>query len=146
MFRENLNKKAFTLIELLVVISIIAVLVSLSLVSFSETRKSARDSKRKADLEQIRSALEIYRNDVREYPSNLPFGAPLTSGSEVYMEMVPKDPLTSQSYCYLRISSNEYCLCAAFETAGTAGDNCTCGSCPCVSSVPNSCNYKIKNP
>lgn len=52
--------KGFTLIELLVVISIIAILVSLSLVSFSGAQKQARDTQRRSDLNQFRIALENY--------------------------------------------------------------------------------------
>ncbi|HUV72182.1 MAG TPA: prepilin-type N-terminal cleavage/methylation domain-containing protein [Clostridia bacterium] len=128
----------FTLIELLVVISIIGVLIALSFVGFNQARKSARDSKRKADLEQIRSALEIYRNDQKTYPSSLP------QLETDYMADVPSDP-SNYSYPYSGIT-NSYCLCAFLETLGsdeTIGD-CTCaGDCD---GAGTSCNYKVRNP
>jgi len=62
------KKKGFTLIELLVAMTVASVLMGLALVSYQGARKSARDGKRKADLEQIRSALEMYRADKGEYP------------------------------------------------------------------------------
>ena len=49
-------ERGFTLIELLIVIVIIGILMSVLLVSYQGTRRTARDGKRKADLEQIRSA------------------------------------------------------------------------------------------
>src|SRR3989338_2002064 len=52
----------FTLIELLVVISIIGILASLAIVSFSGTQKKARDTERKSDLRQYQNALEIFAN------------------------------------------------------------------------------------
>lgn len=53
-------KKGFTLIELLVVISIIGVLVGLTLVSYSGAQKQTRDTQRKSDLGQYRTALEAF--------------------------------------------------------------------------------------
>lgn len=50
------------MIELLVVISIIGILASIGLVSFSGAQKQARDSQRKSDLKQYQSALEIFAN------------------------------------------------------------------------------------
>jgi general secretion pathway protein G len=64
-------KKGFTLIELLVVISVIGILVSLALVSFSSSQKQARDVGRKSDLKQYQTALEVFANKtaVFTYPS-----------------------------------------------------------------------------
>ncbi len=64
-----MNKKGFTLIELLVVSTIIVVLSAIGLVSFVNAGKSARDSKRKADLETVRQALVLYRSDNGSYPA-----------------------------------------------------------------------------
>ena len=61
---KYLNKlSGFTLVELLVVIAIIVILISVSLVGLTGSRETARDAKRKADLEAIRSALELYKSD-----------------------------------------------------------------------------------
>jgi len=54
------QRKGFTLIELLVVISIIGILAALLLVRFGAVEKSARDTQRKSDLNQYRTALENY--------------------------------------------------------------------------------------
>jgi prepilin-type N-terminal cleavage/methylation domain-containing protein len=147
-FNLSHPRQGFTLIELLVVISIIGIIISLSFVGFSETRKSARDSKRKADLEQIRSALEMYRNEEKSYPptAEVVFGEDLSG----YMKL-PKDPLSSRTYCYNQLSDNEYCLCASLESERPEdSSDCNCGNdCDCfVSSVlgeTGPCNYKIKN-
>lgn len=53
----------FTLIELLVVISIIGILAGLTLTGFTAARKNARDTTRKSDLQQYRSALEAYASN-----------------------------------------------------------------------------------
>ena len=63
MTKKNINNKAFTLIEVLVVATIIAVLVTIASVSFANSQKRSRDSRRKADLETMRQALVLYRQD-----------------------------------------------------------------------------------
>lgn len=140
------------MIELLVVISLIAVLLSISLVASSNARKSSRDGKRKADLEQIRSALEIYRNDCRTYPLDaLVVQGGTLAGSEssgsvcltsdVYMESIPSDPLSSQSYVYIRGSVNTYVICASLENGGSSvAPGCSGADCGGV------CNYAVTNP
>jgi type II secretion system protein G len=64
------RKKAFTLIELLVVIAIIGLLATLSVVSFGEAQKKARDAKRMSDIKQIQTALEMYKDEYGAYPEN----------------------------------------------------------------------------
>ncbi len=63
-----MHKKGFTLIELLVVIAVIGILAGVVLASLNSARGKARDAKRKQDLTQLRSALEMYYNDYGSYP------------------------------------------------------------------------------
>lgn len=129
-----MRKKGFTLIELLVVMTIIAVLAGLALVSFQGARKTARDGKRKTDLEQIRSALEMYRTDEGEYPPSLLVLTPN------YMAVEPKDPLDpTRQYSYAR-EDDAYTLCAALETDGNGGSTSGCGDCG------DSCSYAVYSP
>lgn len=61
--RRNLvNVQGFTLIELLVVISLIGILASLALVSYTGAQRQARDAQRKSDLRQYQTALESFAN------------------------------------------------------------------------------------
>ena len=53
-------KFGFTLIELLVAISIIAILISLGVTSYSTAQTKSRDSKRKSDMKELQNALEQY--------------------------------------------------------------------------------------
>ena len=57
------KESGFTLIELLVVIAIIGTLASVVMVSVEAARSKARDTARRAALNQIQIALELYRND-----------------------------------------------------------------------------------
>lgn len=140
------GKRGFTLIEVLIVVAIIGILVAFSSVAFSSVRASARDTKRKGDLYDIRSALEIYRNDCGRYPASLTFGGSLTgTGScagNTYMPSVPSDPLggSGRQYRYGG-SNNTYELCASLEQ-GSGTQSCG-GSSVCGSST---CNFKVANP
>lgn len=62
------HSRGFTLIELLVVISIIVILATLAATSYRSANKRARDARRAADIEQVRSALELYRTENNVYP------------------------------------------------------------------------------
>ena len=64
-----LRRSGFTLIELLVVIAVIGILAAVILASLNTARAKARDAKRIADLKQVQTALELYRNDNSDYPS-----------------------------------------------------------------------------
>ena len=74
-FCQKKRSKSFTLIELLVVIAIIGILSSIVLVSLNSAKARARDAKRKHDLVQFRSALEMYYIDHGSYPLPYPVGS-----------------------------------------------------------------------
>lgn len=139
--------KAFTLIELLVVISIIGVLTAVSIFGLSGARESARDARRKSDLELIKSGLELYKADCNTYPGSLGIsligsGTPSACAvANTYIAEVPTDPIpASKSYRYSTTASG-YELCASLEQSGLS--TVTCGG---SSNCGTSCNYKITNP
>jgi len=62
----------FTLIELLIVMAVIGVMATVVTVSsFQGSKKAARDARRKADVESIRSGVEMYKADFGFYPNDL---------------------------------------------------------------------------
>jgi len=113
--KRTLNR-GFTLIELLTVVTIITILAGFGFASYGNSQKRARDGKRKADLEQIRSALEMCRADTGSYPltGGFSFGGSLSCGGQTYMNSVPVDPKNVNPYIYVYASDGGfYALCVS---------------------------------
>lgn len=122
-----MNKKrlGFTLVEVLVTVSIIAILTSVGLATYTGAQKRSRDARRMADLEAVRSALELYRAD------NPTVGYPTTAGLNdyerydnlasvasfnTYISTLPNDPTDSGAYQYQYGKDGfDYYLCATRE-------------------------------
>lgn len=114
------NKKAFTLIELLVVATIMVLLTSAASVAYTQFGKQSRDAKRKADLEQVRAALEMYRSNENIYPASIPnVGTGLCDpggcASGVYLQTIPTDPRSPYTYYYTG-ASGDYTIAAHLES------------------------------
>jgi len=104
------SSPGFTLLELLVVISIIGLLSSFLVASLSQARAKARDTRRKAELRSMQTALELYFNDNNGYPvapgwlSSEPGDGPPAPGDYIpglvpaYMARLPRDPLGGPSH------------------------------------------------
>lgn len=141
--------RGFTLLEVLVSATIIAVLTAIGIVSYSSVNKRSRDVKRKSDLEQIRSALEMYRSDNSSQYPNIGAGFLDAQGLSTslvnagYMPAIPNDPSPAGSYYYDAIDTagiySSYCLCANLETL-TATDS------KCTAALPGTCDYGLKSP
>lgn len=107
------NHKGFTFVELLVVVTIIMVLAAVGTVTYRQTNIGARDARRKADLEAIRSALELCRAENGSYPASL--GNSIVCGGDTYLASVPEDPRDGVAgfvYNYTQNTSTSYTLCA----------------------------------
>lgn len=115
----------FTLIELLVAATILSILAAIGLVSFNSANVRARDGKRRADLEQGRSALELYRSDIGYYPksyslSNASWNAVISIiGAAGYLNATTMtDPKNVAPYQYeysSDASGKNYQVCATLE-------------------------------
>lgn len=98
------DRRGYTLLELLVVITVIAIIASVGLVSYSGTSKKARDTKRKGDLDAIANAMEQYYAICGStYPApaagNLvPTSISCASPVQSIMATVPTDPTGNNRY------------------------------------------------
>ncbi len=131
--------KGFTLIELLVVISVIGMLATFLLASFRSTQQRARDSQRKSDLKEVKTALALYYSDYGYFPANNGNGEILGCGgsgtsacawggqwcaggagcSRVYMNILPIDPINaaSNTYRYTKVSDDSFTITALLENS-----------------------------
>lgn len=110
------TSKGFTLIEMLVVIAIIAILASIVITSVSSFQKSARDTRRIADLRNMQSYLELYFTKCGHYPgvsdSVAACSAVISGGGAqtwghltdamktVTENDIPQDPIKNGTYYY----------------------------------------------
>ena len=133
----------FTLIELLVVISIIGILSALILSNMQDARARARDTQRKSDLRQVRTALRMYYNDNQSYPADDESGNIIgySWGSQfgtttVYMKELPQDPLgSSHPYYYEQDTGGDgFDLYACLENESDSSGSEDCGSLSCDTS------------
>lgn len=136
-------KKGFTLVELLVVVSIIGILTTLVVANLNSARERARDASRKSDLRNIQTALRLYYNDIGSFPAAsagdivgcdgpCTWGGTWSQAGVVYMNTLPNDPLTDQTYSYTSDPLNDtFTLTACLENASddkcTADANCESG-------------------
>jgi prepilin-type N-terminal cleavage/methylation domain-containing protein len=142
------NNKGFTLIELLVVIAIIGLLSTLAVVALNSARTKSRDARRVADMKQITSALALYYDDNRNYPTQVAaaelgqgafralctggWKATCAMGDRVYMGLVPGKPIPNETGCnsnttlpsnlYLYTSATGATYTVTFCLGGKAGE------------------------
>lgn len=111
----------FTLIELSIVVALIGMLSVAGGASYVGALRSSRDARRKSDLTQIKSALELYRADNSKYPVSLTD----LSLPKKYIN-VPKDPINQSDYAYIS------CIDSTCDTTATPPTSpCTATSlCP----------------
>jgi len=79
----------FTMLELMVVMSLIVILSTMGLVQYRQSVVRSREAVLKADLFQMRDAIDQYYADKNQYPSAL--DALVSDG---YLRKLPKDPFT----------------------------------------------------
>ena len=118
------NKRGFTIIELIVVIAIIAVLAVIVSTSVNFYVVKSRDARRKADIEPIQKALEMYYAEYSHYPislndtndcpsqawsnSNDESWANLQTALAPYLSKLPEDPKQTTSGCPSRSTGYSY--------------------------------------
>lgn len=129
-----------------------AILIAIGIASYSTVNKQSRDTKRKSDIEQLRSAIEMYRAERGFYPpsgsGNWIDAQDATDGLTVsivpnYISVVPTDPKLTQTYQYkaTNVAGGNYygyCISTQLESEDPA-DTCT-------DTLPTGHNYGLKNP
>lgn len=133
-----LTKRGFTLVELLVAISIVTILSTVGLVTYTQAQANARDGKRISDIQEIQKALEQYYAVNGQYPrcqdatgyvdcanvviswvndDTASFSSDITELKNLNDYFIAKKiPRDSKSYYYDTCSSSKkYALCVSLE-------------------------------
>jgi general secretion pathway protein G len=129
MHKQLLKREGgFTLLELLIVIVIIGILAVLIIPNLVSGPQRARDSQRKSDLRNIKTALETYYNDNNTYPVTggacqpdvgACLGTVFQAGSTPYMKTVPKDPKGTVQYAYNPTCTSSPVVCTSYTLTAT---------------------------
>ncbi len=119
----NKNYAGFTFIELLVVLTIIGIVFSSGIVTYSAITLRSRDTRRKTDLEAMRQSLEMCRSLTGAYPDSGyiyqtdPDASTVTCGPSgpTVMTDTPTDPkpclnYEDGAYRYTKTSATTYTL------------------------------------
>ncbi len=101
MVRENKHDTGFTLVEMLIVITLLAMLAILAIMSFIPQIRKGDDATRKSDINRIKVAAEEYEKDHNCYPPPTIIGCNPGAGLQPYLNKIPCDPTTNQSYVYV---------------------------------------------
>lgn len=166
-----MKNTGFTLIEILIVISIIGVLTGISIFGLKGAREAGRDTRRKADLESIRSALEMYKADNGTYPAEAWCDSSIGSAGSAcppassagdwngtiatelepdYISNLPVDPINDSTYYYYYEpacnQANSVCgLTTPCPTPPGGGTNC-CSYWLWARMESDGSDYRICNP
>lgn len=114
-------RKGFTLVEMLIVVAIIGILAAvMGLGAYQSSLQKSRDGRRKADVEQIRSGLEMYRADVGSYPPSdrVTCAATLSYAGATYISSIPCDPQGGSYSYWCTGGCTGYGLSASLERGG----------------------------
>jgi prepilin-type N-terminal cleavage/methylation domain-containing protein len=158
MFRFSPKTQGFTLLEVLVVTSLLIILALFGFGAFQSNLMKTRDSRRKADLTELRKAFYSFHDDHDRYPLFEEFECGMAF--EPYMERIPCDPSNNDTYRYVHstdLYGSFFRITADLETGGSfevssenvdygmgseeEGEEPTCGIAPhsCIPGICSQC-------
>lgn len=93
------GEAGFTLIELVVVVTIIGILAGIALVNVRNAQRKAAENVLRANLTNMRKAIDDFYADKQRYPASLQ-----ELVDEKYVRHMPKDPITKSDSTWIEIT------------------------------------------
>lgn len=119
------------MIEIIIVLAILAIVMTIVMLAFNPLKylRNSRDSKRKSNLDQLKKAFYLYKNDFGIFPESnedneiiacgsdtISWGQSFKCGTMVYMKQLPLETMAGYAYNYEQIPGSEgFCLWATME-------------------------------
>lgn len=97
--RSRAGQAGFTLIELVVVVTIIGILAGIALVNVRNAQRKAAENVLRANLTNMRKAIDDFYADKQRYPASLQ-----ELVDEKYVRSMPKDPITKSDTTWIEIT------------------------------------------
>ncbi|HVR41948.1 MAG TPA: prepilin-type N-terminal cleavage/methylation domain-containing protein [Thermoanaerobaculia bacterium] len=99
-FRRTVSRQAgFTLIELVIVVTIIGILAGIAVVNVRSAQRKAAENVLRADLTNMRKAIDDFYADRQRYPSSLQELVEIG-----YMRRIPVDPISKSADTWIEVS------------------------------------------
>ncbi|HVT02607.1 MAG TPA: prepilin-type N-terminal cleavage/methylation domain-containing protein [Thermoanaerobaculia bacterium] len=92
------DERGFTLIELLIVVTIIGILAGIAVVNVKYAQRKAAETVLRADLTNLRKAIDDFYADKQRYPQSL---QELVDAH--YMRRIPIDPITKKADTWVEV-------------------------------------------
>jgi general secretion pathway protein G len=94
------SARGFTLIEVLIVVTLVVILASIGMSTYTNSVHRAREAVLKEDLFRLRDAIDQFYADKNQYPQSLQ-----DLVTEGYLREIPKDPMTNSADTWNAIPS-----------------------------------------
>lgn len=115
--KEFLDQKKFSWLHLIIATAVVGLILLILSLLLNNAQEETRDTKRVADIQTMRFALELYFQDCGHYPTALIAGKSISSVEEcngqVYLAKISSDPLSGEAYPYVPCSGNGPYTCKA---------------------------------
>lgn len=127
--RKRDSQSGFTLIELIIVVTIVGLLAGIALVNVRHAQRKAAENVLKANLTNMRKAIDDFYADKQRYPSALQ-----ELVDEKYMRRIPSDPITKSpdTWIEIRDDAND----SALDTSSDLNDSSAPGVVDVKSGAP----------
>lgn len=96
--RKRSSQSGFTLIEMIIVVTIVGLLAGIALVNVRHAQRKAAENILKANLTNMRKAIDDFYADKQRYPAGLQ-----ELVDEKYMRRIPSDPITKTPDTWIEV-------------------------------------------